>query len=91
VGYLEKGPTMRIALVLAVVSGLVVLGFIWLSGHVDSYDRRYEACMNAEQARLNPQGHYFPDDAYNQAMRMCEKKAGVPEPEKGNPGSWREN
>jgi hypothetical protein len=80
---------LRYVLVGAAVAVLMVVGFLWVSGHVDSYDRRYEDCMNREQARLYPQGHYFPDDAYNQAMRGCEKQAGVPAPDTGNPGSWK--
>jgi hypothetical protein len=57
---------------------LSMLGWGWIKAATDSYDQRYEDCMNQKQAQLYPQGHYFPDNAYNEAMRQCEIQAGVP-------------
>lgn len=62
----------------AVVAVVGVLGYYWLQAATDSYDQRYSDCMRVKEATLNPQGHYFPDDVYNEAMRDCEHRAGVP-------------
>lgn len=67
---------------------LVVLGYLWLSASTDSYDQRYGDCMVAKQKLLYPAGHYWPDDAYNAAMRDCAQLAGVPAPDKGDHRSW---
>jgi hypothetical protein len=72
----RKGLAILGAVATAVL--LSMLGWGWLKAATDSYDQRYEDCMNHKQEQLYPQGHYFPDNAYNEAMRQCENEAGVP-------------
>jgi hypothetical protein len=68
----------RYFLIMAGLAVLVVVAVMWVASHVAGYDQRYDHCMQIKQAQLNPAGHYFPDDAYDEAMRDCERQAGVP-------------
>jgi hypothetical protein len=67
-------------LAVATIVVATAMGYIWLNASVNSYDHRYEKCMKVKQDKLYQQGQYFPDDAYNQAMRECENEAGLPPP-----------
>ena len=69
---------VKVALVAVVLVVMGMLGWLWLKASTESYDQRYSNCMSTKQSQLYPANHYFPDDAYNEAMRDCEKQAGVP-------------
>ena len=81
---------LRTILIATVILVLLVLGWLWMRAATDSYDQRFETCMSSTQTVLYPRGHYWPDDAYNEAMQVCERRAGLPPQDTGNPNSWKE-
>jgi hypothetical protein len=75
----EWRPTdTRWKLYLAVTVAVLMLaaGYLWLRSHVATYDQQWSDCMREKEAQIAP--HRFPDPEYDQAMRECEKRAGVP-------------
>lgn len=72
----------------AVALVLVITGFLWVADRINGFDERYADCMRHREPALNAQGHYWPDDAFQQAIAQCQSQAGPPTPSHDN-ASWR--
>lgn len=67
-------PLWWVALLSVIV--FVIVGFVYLTDTVDSYDRRYTACMEVEKGLMPmPIRYNFRAEEHQDMMAECDRRA----------------